>query len=142
MLGDLLRGFLAAAISVVLVHQLIVFILNRLGLWEPKAYSMAPIGPLQLPTIVNSIFWGGMWGVVYVLTRHLLPDLPLATQGALFGLLMLVFSNSLVVPLLKGQPIFFGFDLKKILAVALILSCFGAGMAYFNEALTVPFAPL
>ena len=135
MLSDLLRGFLAAAISVVLVHQVIVFILNKLGLWPAKAYSTAPIGQVPVPTIVNSIFWGGMWGVVYVLTRHLLPDLPLVAQGALFGLLMLVFSNSLAVPLLKGQPIFFGFDFKKILAVALILSCFGAGMAIFNEAL-------
>ncbi len=135
MLTDALRGFVAAAISVVLVHQVIVFILNKLGLWPAKAYSTAPIGPCQVPTIVNSIFWGGLWGVVFVLTRHLLPDWPLAAQGALFGLLMLVFSNSLAVPLLKGQPIFFGFDIQKILAVALILSCFGAALALINEAL-------
>ena len=133
MLADLVRGFAGAALSVVFVHQVVVFILNKLGVWAPKAYSTAPVGPLQVPTIVNSIFWGGMWGVVFVLTRHLLPAVHPCLQGALFGLLMLVFSNSLLVPLLKGQPIFFGFDFKKILAVALILSFFGAGMAQFIE---------
>ncbi len=129
MLQDMLRGFAAAALSVVLVHQVVVFVLNKLGLWPAKAYSTAPIGPLQVPTIVNSIFWGGMWGVVYALTHHLLPAAHPFVQGALFGLLILVFSNSLLVPLLKGQPIFFGFDFKKIAAVALILTCFGAALA-------------
>lgn len=133
MLTDLLRGFVAAALSVVFVHQVIVLVLNKLGLWPAKAYSTAPLGPLQVPTIVNSIFWGGLWGVVFVLTRHLLPDVHPCLQGALFGLLMLIFSNSLLVPLLKGQPVFFGFDFKKILSVALILSFFGAGMAQIIE---------
>ena len=133
MLTDLLRGFVAAALSVVFVHQVIVLVLNKLGLWPAKAYSTAPLGPLHVPTIVNSIFWGGLWGVVFVLTRHLLPDVHPCLQGALFGLLMLIFSNSLLVPLLKGQPVFFGFDFKKILSVALILSFFGAGMAQIIE---------
>ena len=132
---DLLRGFVAAALSVVFVHQAVVFVLNKLGVWPIKPYSMAPIGPLQIPTIVNSIFWGGLWGSVFVLVQPLLPAMHPCLQGALFGLLMLLFSNSLLVPLLKGQPIFFGFDIKKILSVALILSCFGAAMALLNDAL-------
>jgi hypothetical protein len=133
MLPDMFRGFAAAAISVVFVHQVVVFILNKLGLWPAKAYSTAPVGPLQVPTIVNSIFWGGLWGVLFALTHHLLPAAHPCLQGALFGLLIFIFSNCLLVPLLKGQPVFFGFDVKKLAAVALILTCFGAAMALFYE---------
>ncbi len=133
MLMDLLRGIVAAAISVVAVHQVIVLIVNKLGLWPAKPYSMAPIGPMGVPTIVNSIFWGGVWGVVYSLFHQYLPAGPTWLQGMIFGWLMLVFSNSLLVPLLKGQPLFFGFDFKKLLAVFLILSGFGAALALLYE---------
>jgi hypothetical protein len=110
-----------------------VLIVNKLGMWPAKPYSTAPIGPWGVPTILNSIFWGGLWGAVYALTHHLLPEGPLWFQGVVFGLLMLVFSNCLLVPLLKGQPLFFGFDPTKLLSVALILSGFGAALALLYD---------
>ena len=81
MLMDLLRGIVAAAISVVTVHQVIVFVLNRLGLWPAAPYSTAPIGPLGVPTIVNSVFWGGVWGAVYAL----LSSVPAGRAGVAAG---------------------------------------------------------
>ena len=133
MLMDVVRGMVAAAISVVAVHQVIVLLVNKLGLWPATPYSTAPIGPLGVPTIVNSVFWGGVWGVVYALAHRYFPAGPVWLQGMIFGWLMMVFSNSILVPLLKGQPLFFGFDLKKLLAVFLILSGFGAGLALLYE---------
>ena len=133
MLMDLARGMVAAAISVLTVHQMIVLIVNKLGLWPGVPYSTTPIGPFGVPTIVNSIFWGSVWGAVYALLHQYLPDGPTWLQGMIFGWLMMVFSNSILVPLLKGQPLFFGFDFKKLLSVFLILSGFGAALALLNE---------
>ena len=135
MLSDLLRGIAAAAISVLFVHQVIVFILHKSGLWPGKPYSTAPVGPLGVPTILNSVFWGGVWGVVYALFHEMLPAAPTWLHGVTFGCLMAVFSNSLLVPLLKRQPLFFDFDVKKLVSVFLILSGFGAGLALLYEAL-------
>jgi hypothetical protein len=133
MLGELVRGFVAAAISVLAIHQVIVGLANKLGLWPGQPYSTAPIGPLGVPTIVNSIFWGGLWGVVYALFNQHLPDGPLWLRGMMFGWLMVVFSNCLLVPFLKGQPLFFGFDPKKLMSVTLILSGFGAALALLYD---------
>ena len=133
MFMELIRGLVAAALAVLVAHQPIVLVLNKLGLWPAKPYSMAPIGPLAVPGIVNSVFWGSLWGAVYALVHRYLPAGPTWLQGMMFGWLMAVFSNSILVPLIKGQPLFFGFDLQKLLCVFLILSGFGAALALLFE---------
>ena len=132
---DLLTGFIAAAIAVVIAHQVIVFILNRAGIWPAKPWSMAPTGPYQVPTIVNSIFWGALWGVVYVLVQSYLPGGQSWLKGLIFGILIALLSNFTLLPLIKGQPLFMGSDPKKIAVVLLILSGFGAATAMIYEKL-------
>ena len=125
----LLLGFIAAALSVVIIHQGIVFALNKAGIWPAKPWSMAQIGPLKVPTIVNSVFWGGLWGVVFAaFQRHIPGDGPLL-QGLIFGFLIALISNFTLLPLIKEQPLFVGFDGRKIAIVLTILSGFGIGTA-------------
>lgn len=124
---SLLLGFTAAALSVLVVHQGIVLALNKAGVWPAKPWSMAPFGPLNVPTIVNSVFWGGLWGVVFAALQRYIPgDGPLL-QGLIFGLLIALVSNFTLLPLIKGQPLFFGFDGRKIAIVLTILAGFGIG---------------
>lgn len=132
---DLLIGFLAAAIAVVIAHQLIVFILNIAGIWPAKPWSMAPIGPYQVPTIVNSIFWGALWGVVYALVQSYLPGDQPWIKGLIFGLLIAVVSNFTLLALIKGQPLFMGADPKKIAVVLTILAGFGAATGILYDKL-------
>jgi hypothetical protein len=134
-LVSLLYGFVAAAIAVLVVHQGIVFVLNQAGIWPAKPWSMAPIGPLGVPTIVNSVFWGGLWGVVYAAFNRFLPVGPVWQKGILFGLLMALVSNFLILPLIKGQPVFMGGDTRKIAIVLGILSGFGLATAYLYHGL-------
>ena len=132
---DLLIGFLAAAIAVVVAHQVIVFILNQAGIWPAKPWSMAPTGPYQIPTIVNSIFWGGLWGVVYAIVHPYLPGNETWLKGLIFGLLIAVLSNFTLLALVKGQPLFMGMDGKKIAVVVTILAGFGTATALLYDRL-------
>ncbi len=125
----LLLGFLAAAISVIVVHQGIVFALNKAGIWPAKPWSMAPIGPYKVPTIVNSVFWGGLWGVVFAAIQRYIPGDTVWQQGLVFGWLMALVSNFTILPLIKGQPLFMGSDARKIAIVLAILSGFGIATA-------------
>jgi hypothetical protein len=125
----LLLGFLAAAIAVVTVHQGIVFALNKAGVWPVKPWSTAPHGPYKVPTIVNSIFWGGLWGVVFAAFRPYIPGGAVWQQGLVFGLAIALFSNFTILPMIKGQPLFFGMDVKKMAIVLAILSGFGIATA-------------
>lgn len=132
---DYVLGFLAAAISVVVAHEGIVFLLNKAGVWQPKAFATTPVPPLGVPVILNSVFWGGLWGAVYAAGHHLLPAGPVWAKGALFGIMIAIVSNSIILPVIKDQPVFYGFDAAKLSFVFLILATFGAATAIFYQAL-------
>ena len=69
-LGRSALGFIAAAISVVVVHQTIVYVLGTYGMTRSVPWDLRPLGHgvvPNIPILANSIFWGGMWGVVFAL---------------------------------------------------------------------------
>jgi hypothetical protein len=151
----LLLGFLAAAIAVVTVHQAIVYVLALYKFlpataqaWSMQEIKTAPgfvtaafqaMGFKGLPQIVNSIFWGGLWGVVFAAVWPRLPGGAMWLRGLIFGLLVALLSNWILVPFIKGvlfklpnQPFFAGFDPTRMLATGLILGGFGLtlGLVY------------
>lgn len=132
---DLLIGFLAAALAVLFVHQSIVLVFNKAGWIATKPWSTQPIGPWGAPTIVNSLFWGGLWGVVYALIEKHLPGSASWIKGWIFGVGMALVSNFTLLPLIKSQPLFMGGDGKKIAAVLAILSGFGIATALLFDLL-------
>ena len=141
-------GFVAAAIAVITVHQAIVYGVTNLGLLPAStvAWTMKPYGPLNVPTIVNGMFWGGLWGALYGVIHNRLPGSALWLKGLIYGLLITLVSNFTLLPLIRKAfgvtnpaltAMFAGGDPKRMLAVALILSGFGAtlGVLYglFNK---------
>ena len=129
-----LMGFVAAAIAVVIAHQGMVYLLASQGILPPTsvAWSTKPIGPWNVPTIVNSIFWGGLWGALFGLIHDKLPGGALWLKGLLYGLAIVVVSSWFLVPLIKGQifsvpnQVFFAGGVPlRLLAGALILGSFG-----------------
>ncbi len=137
---SLLLGFVAAAIAVVTVHQSIIHLLALYKvLPNAQAWSMRPVAPYGVPQIVNSVFWGGLWGVLFATIWPKLPGGTLWLRGLIFGWLIAVLSNWILVPLVKGVILkmpnnffFGGFDPLRMLATALILSGFGLtlGLVY------------
>ncbi|WP_439574427.1 hypothetical protein [Phreatobacter sp.] len=62
----ILLGFIAGALAVLMFHQPTIWGLTQLGLASGAVYQMTP-NPWGVPTIANQCFWGGMWGVLFVL---------------------------------------------------------------------------
>ena len=87
--GRIVLGFIAAAISVLIVHQGIVYALGMYGMtrgvaWNLRQSSMAPCrGCRCSPTGVL----GGLWGVLFALVDHKLPGGMEPAKGLIFGLL-------------------------------------------------------
>ena len=126
----ILIGFIAGAIAVVTVHELINLILLNAGLFPRVPWSMAPAAMSGVPQIVSDMFWGGAWGSLFALFAANRGNTLL--NGAFFGMagpaLIGVF---IAVPLLTNRfPMFFNGDAKMIGSVLLILAGWGAATAW------------
>jgi hypothetical protein len=130
-------GFVAAALSVITVHQGIVYLFASAKLLPPAsvAWSLKPFGPLGIPQLVNSVFWGGLWGVLFAAVWPKLPGGAMWLRGLIFGLIVAVVSNWILVPFIKGvifgvpkQVYFGGLVPDRMLITLTILGGFGAGL--------------
>lgn len=129
---SLLMGFLAAAIAVVTVHELINLALLQAGLFPRVPWSMEPAAMSGVPQILSDMFWGGLWGVLFALIHDSIPGANLAIKGLIFGLVgPALIGVFILVPLITGRfPLFFAGDPKLIVSVLLILAGFGAAMGW------------
>ncbi|HRD76725.1 MAG TPA: hypothetical protein PK264_12430 [Hyphomicrobiaceae bacterium] len=133
-IGNLAAGFIAAALSVLLIHQGMQWVLTQTGLVKLEPWSFKPVGPFSVPTLVNSIFWGGLWGLLFALVWDKVPGSAMWIKGLIYGFVILLISNWTLLPLIKGkifgqanQALFAGFVPARMLAGLLILGAFGAG---------------
>jgi hypothetical protein len=125
---DLVLGFLAGALAVMTFHQGMVFLLSAVGLIQSRVYAMRGVPPFGVPTILNQMFWGGLWGLLFAATADALPRWPLLLLGFVFGVLGPVLASWFVVAPLKGLPIAAGWVPQRMLAGLLINGCWGIGM--------------
>ncbi|MES2710761.1 MAG: hypothetical protein V4653_04205 [Pseudomonadota bacterium] len=100
----LMLGFLAGAISVPIFHQLTVLALHSAGLVPNAPWSMRPVPPLGVPTILNQAFWGGMWGVLFGLIMIGRPRKHTIFAGIAVGMLGAAMVNLTLLPWLRGLP--------------------------------------
>ena len=131
-LKSLAFGFIAGAIAVVTVHEIIDLILNKAGVFPRVPWSMEPSAVTGVPQIVSDMFWGGVWGIVFVLLYAFIPGGSPALKGLIFGVLgPAILGVFILIPLITGRfPLFFDFDPKLVGSVLLILAGFGAGMGW------------
>ena len=106
-LWNLVAGFVAGFLGVLIFHQLMLGLLHLIGLTAGQPYSMRLIPPLGIPAFLSAAFWGGVWGIVLAfLLRALRP--PDLLFGTVFGALVLTLVAFTLVATLKGQPPFAG----------------------------------
>jgi hypothetical protein len=124
-----LVGFIAGALGVLIFHQLGFWISNELGFTRASLYNMRPVPPFNVPTIVSSAFWGGLWGIV---AAFLVPRLPGVWSGALgwilFAAIVVSLVNWFVVLPIKGQPVGGGFRMPGVVVVPIVYGFWGFGM--------------
>jgi hypothetical protein len=133
-----LLGFVAGALSVVIFHQGMVLLLHLLNQTPNFPWSMAPMrgGFLPVPAVVNSMFWGGLWGIAFAVLGHLIPVANTALKGLVFGLAgPYLLGNAILVPFFKSQAYFWGGQPSRMILGALINGAFGIGLALIHKAL-------
>lgn len=133
--GRIVLGFIAAAISVVAVHETIILILTNYGVIPGTAWGMQGIPPWGVPRLINNIFWGGLWGVLFALVYEWIPGGMGWLKGLIFGIFIVIVSNWILLPLIKGQVfgqekqvLFNGWNQQRMLIVLLIVGGFGLGL--------------
>jgi hypothetical protein len=107
-----------------------VLLLHLAGQIPTFPWSMRPVPPLNVPTLINQMFWGGLWGAAFAAVVEGMPGRGLWLKGVIFGLLgPWLLGNGLLVPLIKGGPVLFGFSVPRMLIGASIGATFGLGLA-------------
>ncbi len=122
-------GFIAGAVSVLLFHQAGFWAARELGLLNARLYSLRPVPPWGVPTIVSQAFWGGLWGIV---GAFLVPRLPRPLNGwlgwILFAGVIVTLANWFIVLPIKGAPVGGGFRMNAVAVVPAVYAVWGFGM--------------
>jgi hypothetical protein len=133
--GRIVLGFVAAAISVLIVHEGIIYGLTYYGVIKGTPWGLQPIPPWSVPRLANNVFWGGLWGVLFALVYDWIPGGMSWLKGLIFGLFIVVVSNWILLPLIKGQyfgvpnqVLFGGWNPTRMWIVAAIVGGFGLGL--------------
>jgi hypothetical protein len=127
---NLALGFIAGVLAVAIFHQGMVFLLSAIGMIHGSVYATRPVPPFEVPVILDQMFWGGVWGIVYAAIADRLPQAwPRLLTGFLFGAIGPVLVAWFVVAPLKGQAVMAGGDLNRMAAGILINGAFGVGVA-------------
>src|SRR5437899_12778669 len=83
---DLALGFVAGVLAVAVVHQIMVLLLTQAGMIPGTPYSLRPVPPFSVPAVINTMFWGGVWGVIYAAILDRFPaNWPFWAIGLVFG---------------------------------------------------------
>ena len=106
-LNRIVFGFLAGALAVFVFHQLTIYGLLGRTPWS----NWAPVRPYGVPAMLNTAFWGGVWGIVLAIVIARFPSLfprrPLFgvlyfAAAFLFGAVFPTLVGWYFVPLIKG----------------------------------------
>ena len=124
------RGFAAGFIAVLLFHQGALLILHRAGITPAVPWALAPVPPLGVPAVLSAAFWGGVWGIVFVLlSPRLGRGAGYWVASALFGAVALTLVAWFVVLPLKGLPVGGGFAWPAVIVGPIVNGAWGLGTA-------------
>lgn len=127
--GQIAKSFAAGFVSTLVFHQGVLALLHLAGAVPRAAWSLAPVAPFGVPSVLSLAFWGGLWGIVlWWLIR--------GRRGAsywwlalLWGALLPSAVALLIVFPLKGMPVAGGWDPKILLGALLLNGAWGLGVA-------------
>src|ERR1700683_4751008 len=113
----MMLGFVAAFLAVPVFHQLGIEFCHLIGLTAGTPYNLRPVPPFGVPQVISLAFWGGMWGIVFVLAERLIARFPGGywRGSILFGAILPTVFSWLVVAPLKGLPLGYGFSFPGLL---------------------------
>ena len=100
--NQIVGGFVAGALSVLVFHQGLVFVLNQVGLSSYLSYVWTPTQPFGVPQVLSLAFWGGLWGIAWAALAAKLKGSSRLGFAFLFGAILPSLVAVAVVAPLKG----------------------------------------
>jgi hypothetical protein len=100
--------------------------------------------PFGVPQFISLAFWGGIWGIIFVLAEPIFARGPAEywIGAIIFGAIFPTFVAWFVVFPLKGLPAGRGFHLPGIFVGPIVNGLWGLGTAIFLRLTTQPAARL
>lgn len=128
----MIGGFIAGFLSTLILHQLALSFLHMIGLAPFGSFSMRPTWPFGIPAVFSLSFWGGMWGIIYVLVHLRFPNgAGYWISSFLFGAVFPTLVALLIVLPLKGQPLGGDWRVDLWITALLINGVWGVGTGLF-----------
>lgn len=125
----ILMAFVAGFLSVLIFHQPTLIVLKAIALAPEKLtpYAMAATSPLGVPRVFSLAFWGGIWGIAFVLAVASISRFNYWVSGLIIGALGPSLVNWFVVQPLKGEPIGGGWAFSGIATALIVNGIWGLG---------------
>jgi hypothetical protein len=129
----LIFGFIAGFAATLVFHQIGVLLLHFGGVVPNLPYDMRPVPPFGIPRFVSLAFWGGVWGIVFVLVEGAIARNPLGywAGAIIFGAVFPTVVSWLIVAPLKRLPLGYGFHFSGVLVGLIVNGLWGLGTAVF-----------
>jgi hypothetical protein len=127
------HGFVAGFLATLVFHQVGLVVLHRAGLFGGGAFDLRPVPPFGVPSVISLAFWGGAWGIVFVLVERAIVRCPAGywVGAIVFGAVVPTVVFWFVVLPLKGLPVGYGFHLRGVAVVLIVDGLWGLGTAIF-----------
>jgi hypothetical protein len=62
----ILLEFIAGFLATLVFHQLALWLLHLAGITPHTPYTMTPVPPFGVPSVISLAFWGGVWGLILI----------------------------------------------------------------------------
>lgn len=128
--GRLALGFVAGFIAVLVFHQGMLAFLHAYDFARFGPYPMQATWPFGIPRLWSLAFWGGVWGIIYVLVEPRFP------RGAGYWLAALVFGavgptlvSWFISAPLHGAPVAAGWHVANMALGPILNGAWGIGTA-------------
>jgi len=136
-MSRIFAAFIAGAVAVLLFHQGMLTVLQFWGFTSRAPFSMQLTPPFGIPQIWSIVFWGGIWGIVFLIFERRFP------KGAGYFALAILFGAMgpslvawFIVAPIKGQPLAAGWNPVPMITGILINAAWGLGTALFLRGLS------
>jgi hypothetical protein len=124
------QGFAAGFVAVLVFHQAAVLALHLAGVTPAVPWNLAPVPPFGVPAVLSAAFWGGVWGIAFVmLSPHFGRGAAYWAASVLFGAVVLTLVAWFVVLPLKGLPAGGGFAWPGVIVGPIVNGAWGLGTA-------------
>jgi len=126
----ILFGFIAGFFATLMFHQITLAELWHLRFAPFAPFQMRPTWPFGVPAMLSLSFWGGIWGIIFVLIHRNFPGGGRYWLAAfLFGAIVPTLVALLIVVPLKGGAIGAGWQWRVWVTAFLVNGTWGAGTA-------------